>query len=182
MKLIKIYQQNYYFGKIAKRGLAKKFSTKFSDQFYESLDDIYQNKTYGEILKEVSTTGCCYFYALLLAKNIKNSTLVFGVLEKLNSSRNGDYLVEFEHAWVENDGKVYDTTSKQIFDKVFYVKNYGAVAKRTISYDEVCRNFTKLAKDASKDKYDLKELLEIIEKQSKLDNSSKAEKEIEKTM
>ena len=182
MKLIKIYQQNYYFDKIAKRGLTKKFSTKFSDQFYEGLDDVYQNKTYGEILRDASTTGCCYFYALLLAKNMKNSMLVFGVFENLNSSRNGDYLVGFEHAWVESDGKVYDTTSKQVFDKDFYVENYGAVAKRTISYDEVCKNFAKLAKDASKDKYDLKELLEIIEKQSKPDSASKTEKEIEKTM
>ena len=41
------------------------------------------------------------------------------------------------HAWLEKDGLVFDTTSKHVFNKEFYYKNYGAKVDKTITHNDL---------------------------------------------
>lgn len=162
MKFIKKKQEDYFFNLIAKKGLKKKKSKEFDNDFYNKLKNYYDDRTFGEILKNEDTNGCCYFYALMLAKNMVGSTLCVGNLNRLNSVYNYSYIDTFGHGWVEKDNLVYDTTSKQIFDKDYYYHNYNAEVKEKISSDEL-KNF-----DIFKSL-----LKKSVENRSKLDKLSK---------
>lgn len=162
MKYIKKEKEDYYFNLIAKKGLRKRKSIEFDSEFYNKLDNYYSDRTFGQILKNENTNGCCYFYSLMLAKNMEGSTLCVGNLNKLNSVFNYSYIDTFGHGWVEKDNLVYDTTSKQIFDKEFYYKNYNVEVKEKISSEKL-KNF-----DVFKSL-----LKKSVENRSKLDKLSK---------
>lgn len=164
MKFIKKSQEDYFFNLIAKKGLKKKKSKVFDDEFYMNLTKKYNDKTFGEILKNNNTDGCCYFYSLMLAKNIEGSTLCVGKLNKLNSVFNYSYIDTFGHGWVEKDNLVYDTTSKQIFDKDFYYKNYDADVVEKISSEKL-KNFDvfkSLVKKSIENRSKLEKLSQIV--------------------
>ncbi len=124
--MIKDYQTGHYYDKISKKALRKKQAKAFDDTFYQKYSDINLGKyTFGEYLKKTSTIGCCHFYALLLAKCTPNSTLKVGELKALESSVRDEYVEPFEHSWVEVENLVLDTTSKQIYNKDYYYKEFS---------------------------------------------------------
>lgn len=181
MKFIKSYQEDYYFNAIAKKGLKCKKATKFCENFYATLSHKYGQYTCGEILKNSDTNGCCYFYSLLLARSIPGSTLVIGALNKLNSTQNDAYYEIFGHGWVEKGNLVFDTSSKQIFDKDFYYKNYLATTKEKFSHDQLENTeiFKDLANNLIKDRQYLKPFLDTIltsQQKQNIDNKNGKEK------
>ena len=141
---------NYVAHKIAKKALKKQKGAFFDDIFYDHLKKEFWNGSFGECLKEECTTGNCYFYALFLAKAMKNSTLKIGKLNKLNMSIEDAYYETFDHSWVEYGNTVFDTTLKMAFDKDFYYENYGAEIKESYEHDELenSKTFFKLGLNA----------------------------------
>ena len=107
---------------IAEKAIKKGQAIKFNDSVYSKLyKHCYDGKPSGEFIKESYTTGYCYLFALLLARDIKDATLVHGGLRALCS---GEMYAPFEHAWVEVGDLCLDTTTKQVFKKDFYYKSY----------------------------------------------------------
>ncbi len=124
------------FYKIIRKALRKGYALKFDENFFDLLAKT--NARFAKILKENSTSGLCYGFALLLATNIPNCTLVHGVLEKLPciSENEGSYY-EFEHAWVEKGNMVFDTSAKCVFDKEKYYEMFGAKTKQTYTKSQL---------------------------------------------
>lgn len=119
--MIKSSQAGYYFRKISNRALKEKQAKQFDDVFYQKYDNItFGDTTFGKFFKNSKALGCCHFYALLLAKCTPNSALKVGELKTLESSVRDEYVEPFEHSWVEVGDFVFDTTSKQIYNKDYY--------------------------------------------------------------
>ena len=119
--MIKDYQTGYYFEKISKKALRKKQAKAFDDAFYQNYNNLALGKyPFGEFLKKSSTIGCCHFYAMLLSKFTPSSVLKVGELKNLEASVRDEYVEPFEHSWVEVGDFVFDTTSKQIYNKDYY--------------------------------------------------------------
>lgn len=137
-KYIYPQQQSYIFSKIIKNGVKKRQAKEFDESFYNSLTHEYEGEEFGKILASSSTSGNCYFYALLLARAIPNSTLKIGYLNTLNTSIRDEYFERFGHSWVEVGSKVYDTTARTVFDKEFYYKYFGAEPTKSVDYQELC--------------------------------------------
>lgn len=147
---------DYIFYKICKKAIRKNKSTEFNDEFYNYLNEnigymtikrwskdnkIVEiiHKQFGDILKEKSTMGKCFYFALLLARNLPNCNLVRGVLRKLNAYDHEDGTrQDFIHSWVElstpKGNFVIDTTSRQIFDKDFYYEKFDACPSEIFSH------------------------------------------------
>lgn len=136
-KLIQSWQESYMFNRVVNCAVKEKCAKPFSEQFYSKLTKVMAEKQIGEILKTSVTVGYCYYYATLLCLAMENSELKIGVLENLNVNVNDCYYTEFVHAWVEKDGFVFDTTSKHVFNKEFYYKNYGAKVDKTITHNDL---------------------------------------------
>ena len=119
-----------------RKALRKGDAVKFDEQFYDMLSTT--NQKFAKVLKNASTSGFCYGFALLLAKNIPDCTLVHGVLDKLTFlCENGGSFDQFEHAWVEKDNFVFDTTAKCIFDKEKYYKMFDVKTKQTYTKSQL---------------------------------------------
>ena len=164
MKYIRKEQEDYFFTKFAKKALFHKKAKPFNNDFYDSLKTIYINEPFGIALRGQETSGKCYYYALLLTRCMEDSTLIIGSLNKLNSSRNDDYLDVFEHSWVEKDNLVYDTTSKLIFDKEYYYKIYDASVKKEIHYSDLLdsNTFKKLLENSKQYRHELEKPVKLI--------------------
>ncbi len=136
----------------------------FDKELYDQLDLKIGKDTIGEIIEKSYTLGRCYFYALLLAKGLKGSTLVHGILHKLDVSVRDEYYEEFVHAWVEKGEYVFDTTAKMVFLKDEYYERLRAEAKVSYSQKNLAENisFVKLAEDAVALRPVLKSRLEKI--------------------
>lgn len=136
-KFIKENSDFFHFSEIAKKLLKKKKAVQFDDKFYAELKKEFWNGPYGECLKNEETIGNCYFYALFLAKSIKDSTLKIGVLNRLNMNVRGEYYQPFHHSWVEYGNFVLDTSLKMVFLKTEYYNKYFVEALKTFSYDDL---------------------------------------------
>lgn len=164
-KLIYKWQESGLFNYICNKAIKKGKAQSFSDEFYSKLKTEFAGINCGEILKTANTNGKCYFYSLLLAKALEGGTLIVGKLNALNSNIRNEYIDEFGHGWVEKDGLVYDTTSKQIFNKDWYYKKFNAEVKQSYLSEELNNPdlFFKLGINAVKDRSELvKPLFEII--------------------
>lgn len=173
MKYIRKEQEDYFFTKFAKKALFHKKALPFNNEFYSSLNTVYIDEPFGVALRGQETSGKCYYYALLLARCMEGSTLIIGSLNKLNSSRNDDYLDVFEHSWVEKGNLVYDTTSKLIFDKEYYYKIYDASVKKEIDYKDLLdpNTFKKLLENSIRYRKELEKPATLI-----LENLNKSHK------
>lgn len=119
--MIKSSQTGYYFRKISNRALKEKQAKQFDDVFYQKYDNItFGDTTFGKFFKNSKTLGCCHFYAMLLSKFTPFSVLKVGELKNLEASVRDEYVEPFEHSWVEVGDFVFDTTSKQIYNKDYY--------------------------------------------------------------
>lgn len=129
----------------------------FDNCFYDSIKTKYGNESIGEILKNDNTSGCCYFYALLLAYAMEGSCLKTGVLHRLDLNKNDAYYEEFGHAWVECGNFVFDTTAKQVFLKDFYKTNFMVEERKVFDHSHLQNkeNFLNFASFAVKNRPEL---------------------------
>lgn len=140
----------YTFKGFQTRCINQGYAFRFDDDFYDRLTLAIGDKTVGEMIRDSITVGKCYFYALLLSRAIKDSTLVHGSLHKLDKEINDHLYQEFKHAWVEKDGYVFDTTARMVFKKeVYYHRMQVEVEKRYEKSDQMENlTFVKLGKYA----------------------------------
>src|SRR5574344_853200 len=136
-----IYEENesWVFNKLCRKARFWHKSQYFTDEFYQQLNSSYIfDKKFGDYLKHSFTLGYCHYYALLLASVNKSATLKIGRLNKLNSIALADAcFIPFDHSWVEVGDVVYDTTSKQMFDKDYYYKLFDAEVKQSFPNSEL---------------------------------------------
>lgn len=150
---------------ICNKALKKGKSSAFSDDFYNSLKTEFAGVKCGEKIKSENTSGQCYYYSLLLAKSMPGSTLIIGALNNINSTVRNEYYNVFGHGWVEKDGLVYDTTSRQVFNKDWYYDKFNASVKESYKSEELSDPdlFFRLGVNAIKDRsFLVKPLFEII--------------------
>lgn len=151
MKMLKSHKEIcIMFGKIKLMALKQGKGFVFDNSFYDSIKTKYGNESIGEILKNDNTSGCCYFYALLLAYALEGSCLKTGVLHRLDLNKNDAYYEEFGHAWVECGDYIFDTTAKQIFLKDFYNINFMVEERKVFDHShlqnkETFQNFASFA-------------------------------------
>ena len=120
---------------IAEKAIKKGQAIKFNDSVYSKLyKHCYDGIPSGEFIKNSHTSGYCYLFALLFARDIKDATLVYGGLKALCS---GEMYEPFEHAWIEVGDYCFDTTTKQAFKKDFYYKNYMPEIYDTYTSDQL---------------------------------------------
>ena len=132
----KIYKASLKMYNISQRALNAEKAERFDDEFYSALKANFFGEPFGKNLKYERTSGKCYFYALFLAKSIKNSTLKLGALNKLNYTEKGKEK-KFYHSWVEFDNTVYDTTLKMAIDKEEYYKKFSAEVFSSYEHSEL---------------------------------------------
>ncbi len=114
-----IYKRSH---RIIMRAFSSKKAKPFDDKLYSLLNKKIGNRTVGEMIQQDETNGCCYFYALLFAKSSPKFKLAHGYLHALDKI---DYSYEpFDHAWVESEDFVYDTSFKAVVDKDYYYKKF----------------------------------------------------------
>lgn len=147
---IEIWRVNMDYENVCKSAVKQKWAVAFSDELYSALNFKFGNKTVGQRLKEEDTVGNCFFYALMLAKSMPNCVLKHGFLHRLDiNAENGEKIL-FAHAWVERGDFVYDTTSRQVFNRNFFYKTFDAKVYRTCHPNDLksLRMFFKLGTQA----------------------------------
>ncbi len=128
-------QASYMFSVIANKALKKKLAKKFDDNFYTKINGhCYCGKQSGDFIKNSYTSGYCYLYALLLARDFDGAELKNGNLFALCS---GEMYAPFEHAWVEFGDYCFDTTSRMVIKKDFYYKKYMAQVDKSYTNEQL---------------------------------------------
>lgn len=130
------YQPSVVYRYYCERALKKHKAKAFDDNLYNAIKDtFYADKSCADKIKNEFTVGKCHYYALLLAKALDGATLCTGNLNALNYSVEGAYYIPFEHSWVEIGNYVFDTTSKQVFNKDYYYKYLKAEKEHTYTHE-----------------------------------------------
>lgn len=102
----------------------------FSPEFLEKLKGIYFDgfPLYPMIAVLRFTNGKCYERAIGLSYIFTEGKIVTGNLTKYAKIKQ---TANFDHAWIEHENFVYDTTFGIKFQKKYYYKIMGAVAKES---------------------------------------------------
>ena len=157
-KIIDYALVDYVFCKICSNALKKNKSAEFNKEFYNYLNEnigymtiknwskymtevVIMHKQFGDILQQSVTSGKCYYYALLLARNLPNCSLAKGELRKLKFSYTDGTTQNFDHSWVEintPDGNfVIDTTARQIFNRDYYYEKFDVCPHEIYSHGQL---------------------------------------------
>lgn len=130
-KLTTNHEKDQMFHYVCNKALKKGKAQCFSEDFYSSLKTESAGTLCGEKIKSENTLGQCYYYSLLLSLAMPNSTLIIGTLHNLDCTIRNEYYSEFGHGWVEQDGLIYDTTARMIFDKSWYYSKFKAEVNKS---------------------------------------------------
>lgn len=156
-----ILEQNITLFKISSQARKAKKGIRFDDKFYDLLSKKIGKYETGKFIKQKETKGYCYFFALILARSMPGCELKIGALHKLDRNIRDCYYEEFGHSWVEKGNLVYDTTTRMIFNKEFYYKNYDVEVFKTIEFDRLkeTETFCNLGINAIKNRPELTDCL-----------------------
>lgn len=160
-----ILEQTLTFYKVSSQAIKTKKGLRFDDKFYDLFSQKIGKYETGKFIEQKETKGYCYFFALILARAMPGCKLQIGTLHRLDRNVRDCYYEEFEHSWVEKGNFVYDTTTKMIFDKEFYYKNYYAEVLKTIDFEELkdTETFCSLGINAIKNRPELTDSLFLCE-------------------
>lgn len=111
---------------------------KFDEDFYRQFNGMYDDGLPVNHYLQKDSLGKCFETSLILALALRNDNIMIcrGILTKQSIIEH----ILFDHAWLEIDNLVYDTTWHIIADKETYYKVFGAICESKESKKEYLKN------------------------------------------
>ena len=155
-------KKNLYLAKINvefERGIKNGTIVPFDDEFYEKLNHTYifclPISFHIKYLKPTVSPGKCYDRSLYMFLCFDNAILVRGDKKNLELLYGKD---DAGHGWIEIDNHVYDPSylcrfDKDLYYKMFNVREVVKTTKEEYLKDDICKNFYEEIQDTKLEDY-----------------------------